>query len=171
MREGSGPGRHVGARWCGLLMAGLLLFAAGQARGQQEEVPRYSAPAAGKPLCTLKIHVTGFRNGKGKAGGTVFATPDGWPEQTTKAVVHGPFPIEHGEATETFQIPAGRYAVAVIHDENENHKLDRNFLGIPKEGFGFANNPKVTLSAPSFGTAATEVTCPETQIEIHLIYK
>jgi uncharacterized protein (DUF2141 family) len=148
-----------------------LAIAAAQAGAQREDTPRFSAPAAGQPLCTLLIHVTGFRNQKGVAGGTVFASPDGWPEETAKALVHGPFPIQHGEAMETFRIPPGRYAIAVIHDENANHKLDRNLLGIPKEGFGFANNPKVLLSAPSFNAAAAQVTCPETQIEIHLIYK
>lgn len=139
--------------------------------GAQQDEARYAAPANGRPLCTLKIHVTGFRNDKGKAGGTVFASPDGWPEKTSNAVVHGGFPIENGQATETFQLPAGKYAVAVIHDENGNHKLDRSFLGIPKEGFGFANNPRVFMSPPSFQAASTQVSCPETHLEIRLIYK
>jgi uncharacterized protein (DUF2141 family) len=143
----------------------------GAAGAQQEDAPRYSAAANGQALCTLRIHVTGFRNNKGDAGGTVFASADGWPEQNSKSVVHGPFPIANGQATEEFHLPAGKYAAAVIHDENMNHKLDRNFLGIPKEGFGFANNPKVALSAPSFEAAAIQVSCPVTEIEIRLIYK
>lgn len=152
-------------------MTGLML-ACGAARAQQEDQPRFTAATTnGQPLCTLRIHVTGFRNNKGKAGGTIFASADGWPEQTSKAVVHGPFPIENGQALEEFHLPAGKYAVAVIHDENSNHKLDRNFLGIPKEGFGFANNPRVALSAPSFNSAATQVSCPVTQLEVRLIYK
>jgi uncharacterized protein (DUF2141 family) len=139
---------------------------------QQDDAPRYSATAAnGQPLCTLRIHVTGFRNDKGKAGGTVFASPDGWPEQNSKSLVHGPFPIANEQAIEEFHLPPGKYAVGVIHDENMNHKLDRNFLGIPKEGFGFANNPRVMLSAPSFEAAAIQISCPVTEIEIHLIYK
>jgi uncharacterized protein (DUF2141 family) len=141
------------------------------AGAQQADAPRYSATTNGQPLCTLRIHVTGFRNNRGAAGGTVFASADGWPEQNSKSLVHGPFPIVNGEAAEEFHLPAGKYAVAVIHDENMNHKLDRNFLGIPKEGFGFANNPKVALSAPSFEAAAIQVTCPVTEIEIRLIYK
>jgi uncharacterized protein (DUF2141 family) len=149
-----------------------LALGCGVAWAQQDDAPRYSATAAtGQPLCTLRIHVTGFRNNKGKAGGTVFASPDGWPEQNSKSLVHGPFPIANEQATEEFHLPAGKYAVGVIHDENMNHKLDRNFLGIPKEGFGFANNPKVMLSAPSFEAAAIQVSCPVTDIQIHLIYK
>ena len=71
----------------------------------------------------------------------------------------------------TFDLPAGDYGVAVIDDINGNKKLDRNFLGIPTEGFGFANNPKVTLSAPPYSAAVVHVTCPVTETTVHLIYK
>jgi uncharacterized protein (DUF2141 family) len=68
-------------------------------------------------------------------------------------------------------VPPGRYGVVVIHDENSNMKLDRNFFGIPKEGFGFANNPRVVLSAPSFQAGSVAVKFPTTEIAIRLIYK
>jgi uncharacterized protein (DUF2141 family) len=68
-------------------------------------------------------------------------------------------------------VPPGDYGVVVIHDENMNQKLDRNLFGIPKEGFGFANNPKVRLSAPAFQAAKLHVACPVTNTTIHLIYK
>ncbi len=165
-----GWGRLRRAR-VGIAAAIVLMVAAGAGAQKGSDVPRYSAPEPGTPLCTLKIHVTGFRNDKGDAGGTVFASPNGWPEDNSRSLVHGPFPIKGNQATEVFEVPPGRYAVAVIHDENENHKLDRNFLGIPKEGFGFANNPRVLMSAPPFSAAAVEVGCPVTQIEIGLIYK
>lgn len=121
--------------------------------------------------CTLTIHVDGFRNHKGVAGGTVFKSPAGWPEDNDKALVHKPFPIEGDHATLTFQLPPGKYSVAVLHDENANHKLDRNLLRYPKEGFGFANNPKIGLSAPPFQAAQVDVGCPETSITVHLVYK
>jgi uncharacterized protein (DUF2141 family) len=156
----------------GVLLLSILLAAASAAGAQQPDPSgHYAAPSPGRPLCTLKIHVTGFRNRKGRAGGAVYASPAGWPEDTKLAVVHGGFPIGNGEATEVFQVPPGNYAVVVIHDENMNHKLDRNLLGIPKEGFGFANNPHVLLTAPSFRAASIQVSCPVTQIQIHLIYK
>ncbi len=34
----------------------------------------------------------------------------------------------------------GSYAVRYFHDENNNGELDTNFIGIPKEGFGFSND-------------------------------
>jgi len=51
-------------------------------------------------------------------------------------------------------IPPGTYALAVIHDENMNGKLDTNWLGIPKEGYGFSNDVKALLGAPSFSAAS-----------------
>lgn len=164
--------RRAGSKILYLTAAFALATCAAQAQQPSRDPSgHYEAPQAGQPLCTLKIHVTGFRNQKGQAGGAVYASPAGWPETTKLALVHGGFPILNGEATEIFQIPPGRYGVVVIHDENRNHKLDRNFLGIPKEGFGFANNPHVLLTAPPFQTGSVQVGCPVTQIEIHLIYK
>ena len=124
--------------------------------------------------CTLRIHVDGLRNSTGVVGAAIFKTRDGWPEDMSKTVNHWPTPITPGvrEATAVMQnLPPGDYGVVAIHDENRNHKLDRNFIGIPKEGFGFANNPHVGLSAPPFTAAIAHVTCPVTDINIHLIYK
>jgi len=121
--------------------------------------------------CTVTIHVDGFRNQKGDLGVTVFKSADGWPENNAKALQHGGYPFSGDKASVKLDLPEGRYAFAVIHDENSNHKLDRNLVGFPKEGFGFSNNPKVYLTAPGFEAAATQVTCPVTDISIHLIYK
>ncbi len=121
--------------------------------------------------CKLVVHIDGFRNQKGDAGVTIFSSPDGWPENNQKAFLHGGHPFTGDRTTVELQLPAGRYAVAALHDENSNHKLDRNMIGWPKEGFGFSNNPKVGLTAPSFDSAAIQVTCPVTETTIHLIYK
>jgi uncharacterized protein (DUF2141 family) len=138
---------------------------------QRDPRGHYSAPVAGQSLCMLQVHITGFRNNNGTAGGVVFSSPNGWPDHRTQAIVQGGFPIAGNQALQTFQVPPGRYAVVVIHDENSNMKLDRNFFGIPKEGFGFSNNPRVVFSAPSFQAASAPVSCPATQLEIKLIYK
>jgi uncharacterized protein (DUF2141 family) len=129
--------------------------------------------AASGQSCTLRIHVDGFRNTRGNLGTVIFTSAAGWPEDTSKSLRHGPAPIDQSTRTAVaeWQLPPGTYGVAAIHDENSNHKLDRNFLGIPKEGFGFANNPHVGLSAPPFSAALVHVACPATDITIHLIYK
>ena len=47
----------------------------------------------------------------------------------------------------------GEYAVSVIHDENENGELDKNGIGMPKEGFAFGNNAMGIFGPPSFEKA------------------
>lgn len=135
--------------------------------GQSQENPVTSG-------CTLRIHVDGLRNSIGVVGAAIFRSSDGWPENMDKTVNHWPTPIAPGanEATAVMEnLPAGEYGVVAIHDENKNRKLDRTFIGIPKEGFGFANNPRVRLSAPAFEAAKIHIACPVTEINIHMIYK
>ena len=55
---------------------------------------------------------------------------------------------------ETFEIPAGTYVIGYYIDANENEKLDTNFIGIPKEQFGFSNNARGTFGPPNFESAS-----------------
>lgn len=129
------------------------------------------AQSPSNKTCKVLVHIDGFRNQKGNAGVTVFKSPNGWPENNNRSFFHTGNPFTGDKTTVELQLPAGRYAIAVLHDENSNHKLDRNLIGWPKEGFGFSNNPKVGMSAPSFDTAAMQINCPVTETTIHLIYK
>jgi uncharacterized protein (DUF2141 family) len=65
----------------------------------------------------------------------------------------------------------GRYAVIVIHDENDNGKLDTNFFGVPTEGFGFSNNAEGFLGPPSFKEAAVTLDQADRTVEIALGYR
>lgn len=44
----------------------------------------------------------------------------------------------------------GEYAFRYFHDENNNQKMDKNLMGIPREGFGFSNDPPIVVGEPSF---------------------
>lgn len=68
------------------------------------------------------------------------------------------------------QLPPGRYAVIVFHDENDNRLLDTNFLGIPNEGYGFSNNATGLMGPPSFDAASVMVGDADQAIAISLIY-
>ena len=54
-------------------------------------------------------------------------------------------------------LPPGRYAVNAFHDENDNGDLDTNLVGIPSEGYGFANDPDSSFGPPRFDAAAIDV--------------
>jgi uncharacterized protein (DUF2141 family) len=131
------------------------------------------SPSSNATTCSLRIHVDGFRNTRGNLGTILFTARDGWPEDKLKSFRHGPAPIDTKTSTAVaiWPLPPGDYAVAAIHDENSNAKLDRNMIGIPKEGFGFANNPHVGFSAPPFEQAVVHLACPATDITIHLQYR
>ena len=64
----------------------------------------------------------------------------------------------------------GTYAVAVYHDENDNHHFDKNFLGLPAEGYGFSNDAPALLGPPSFDAARVIVRPGDNRITIHLRY-
>lgn len=46
------------------------------------------------------------------------------------------------------QLNAGTYAITILHDENDNQKIDTNMLGIPKEGWACSNNARAFMAAP-----------------------
>ena len=52
------------------------------------------------------------------------------------------------------KVPAGRYAVQAYLDENDNGKVDRNVLGIPKEEVGFSGNPLLITGPPRWKTVS-----------------
>jgi uncharacterized protein (DUF2141 family) len=146
------------------------------ATGWEAAIPTqpFPAPPETSASCALRIHVDGFRNTRGNLGTILFRSPDGWPEDGNKSFRHGPAPIDKSTRTAVAvwpDLPPGDYAVAAIHDENSNARLDRNLIGVPKEGFGFANNPHVGLVPPAFEKAVVHVACPVTDITIHLQFK
>ena len=62
----------------------------------------------------------------------------------------------------------GEYAISTFYDKNENGKLDTRFLGIPKEPFGFSNNPSVLFGPPSFDKTKVQLEDGSVEIEISL---
>ncbi len=64
----------------------------------------------------------------------------------------------------------GRYAVIAFHDENGNTKLDKNFMGVPTEPYGFSNNARGFLGPPPFDDAAMELKDSDKAIRIALVY-
>lgn len=72
---------------------------------------------------------------------------------------------------EFHDVPPGRYAVALLHDENGNGKADRAAMMIPKEGFGFSRDAKVRFGPPRFGEAAFDVSAGASeQLTIRMRY-
>lgn len=98
----------------------------------------------------LTVHVQNIESLKGKIIIGVFNTDKDFLKDG--AAVKN-YSIEVNGTTETIiinDLPKGDYAISLYHDENSDNKCNRNFLGIPKEGYGFSNNVKPKFSAPSY---------------------
>ncbi len=68
------------------------------------------------------------------------------------------------------RLPQGVYAVSLFHDENLNGKLDSGFMRIPKEGYGFSNNPSKRFGLPKYEETTFVLSQPQSAIEIKLVY-
>lgn len=118
----------------------------------------------------LTVEIYGLKNQKGSLRLTLFANEQGFPNRSDRAVAYRCVEAKTASVSVTFdQLPPGRYAVAVIHDANNDGKLNTGFLGIPKEGFGFSRNPRIGIGAPSFHDTAISV-AGESTIQIRLNY-
>jgi uncharacterized protein (DUF2141 family) len=146
----------------------VMLMSAAAGMGGVSQLPVNKCPSEGKPI---HVHIHGVRNASG----------------TIKAVLYGPDPksfLVKGEKADQEREPAqegtltlcvaapelGNYAVVVYHDENDNHKFDRNWIGLPTEGFGVSNNPSLFLAAPKFEESSFDVEGEVTNVDIEMKY-
>ena len=105
----------------------------------------------------LTINVKGFSSDKGTAYIAIYRPSDNFPIFGKQ--YKGKTSTISGNATQVIfsNIPNGSYAVAVYHDKNNNKILDKNYLGIPTEAYGFSNNARRMFSAPTFEEASSMV--------------
>lgn len=107
------------------------------------------APAKHK----ISIEIKAIPNVKGNLYVALFRQKDDFPE-FGKQYLGKIVPVTSKKMTYVFDnLSEGKYAIAIFHDENKNSKLDKNYLGVPTEAYGFSNNARRTFSAPSFEEA------------------
>jgi uncharacterized protein (DUF2141 family) len=127
-------------------------------------------PAKAEQGFPLTVRVSQLRNDRGRVAVAVFASPSDFPDQK-RALAGQVVKIEKGRAAATFPgLKPGLYAVAVLHDENDNAKMDFNFLGMPLEGYGFSNDASAPFGPPSFEAAAFKLTPRASFIPVKVRY-
>jgi uncharacterized protein (DUF2141 family) len=127
---------------------------------------------AGGDKVSLSVSAVDFRNTRGQAIVAVFDSKDGWPK-LDKALRLEKVKLEKATVDVTFRdLPPGTYAVEVIHDENENGKLDMRWLPYPKpaEGAGASNDAPASMGPPSWSDARFKLTEKGGALTIHLRY-
>lgn len=121
------------------------------------------------PVSRLDVAVEHLRSAKGMLRVCLTADPANFPAcvDDTDAVTLNVPATSAGFAFPA--LPHGTYAVAVIHDENGNGRLD-TFAGIPREGFGFSRNPAVRFGPPRFAAARFTLTTERSAEHIAMRY-
>ena len=100
---------------------------------------------------TLTVVIRNIRSDTGTVAAALYQSEKefmrkNWQSRST--------PSRVGEVQLVFEnVPAGEYAVSVMHDANNNGELDKSSIGIPKEGFGFSNNALGKFGPPKFKEA------------------
>lgn len=113
--------------------------------------------AFGADATTLTVTVDGIREQGGEVRLALYDSEAGWSGKAKPVSGRSNAPDGSPRLRFAFtDLAPGRYAVRVMHDENGNGKLDTNLLGIPREGYGASNNPRV-MRAPRFDEASFEI--------------
>ncbi len=104
---------------------------------------------------TLKVEISGIKKIEGALEVCLFDSPDNYMKEAIKC-----FWIDVSKdlmECKFDSLSSTSYAVVIIQDLNGNEDLDTNFMGIPKEPYGFSNNPSTTFGPPSFDGASFEL--------------
>lgn len=127
-------------------------------------------PAQAPTGATITATVGKLRNTKGRVQCSLHATGKGFPGGKPMAIA-SVTKLGGTAAVCTFAaIPAGTYAIAVLHDQNNNGRLDTNWIGMPVEGYGASNNKLHRFSAPSFNESRFVVGTADVALAIRLKY-
>ncbi|TSB04021.1 DUF2141 domain-containing protein [Sphingorhabdus contaminans] len=119
---------------------------------------------------TLDVNIHGLRSMKGNVLVCVTANPKYFPDCSKDPKSYRAKVAARDAENVSFQgLAKGTYAVALIHDENANSKMDMAVF-LPKEGFGFSRNPAVVTGPPKFKAAAFAVDADEVSQRVKMKY-
>jgi uncharacterized protein (DUF2141 family) len=125
-------------------------------------------PAGGN---LIRAEISGLRSPRGVVRCLLFRGEDGFPSNAANASQRVVAKIVNGAAVCEFaDPPAGSLAIAFIHDENGNGELDKNFFGIPQEGYGFSNDARGKMGPPAFDKAAFQHAAGVQVLHLAVVY-
>ena len=121
------------------------------------------------PVESLSVQINDAKSDQGKILVLVFNNEEGFPDQVERAFKQLVLEPENGQASFVLEdLAAGKYAITVFHDEDDNGKMTTSFAGLPEEKYGFSNNPKIYFGPPSFEKSAVLVGSENQTIQINL---
>jgi uncharacterized protein (DUF2141 family) len=115
----------------------------------------------------LTVTVSDVRVQTGQLKIAVVGSAEGWDGKAEPVAVDAARPAGAEAVFRFTDLAPGSYAVQVMHDENDNGKLDTNFVGMPIEGYGFSNNPHV-MRKPTWDEARFELGAEGAALTVNL---
>jgi uncharacterized protein (DUF2141 family) len=130
----------------------LIVACSGTQMAEKAVAPRPSGEGS------VAVSVEGVSSDKGTVYGAIYISTEGFPDDKELAYTYQFAPA--AEASEGIillnfpSIPAGWFVVAVLHDKDGDEELSFNTFGVPKEKYGFSQNPDSLFGPPAFDDAA-----------------
>jgi uncharacterized protein (DUF2141 family) len=118
----------------------------------------------------IAIDVEGLRSNEGAVRAGLYASADGWTSEGREIASCRARIVEHRAHCVFEGVSPGTYAVALLHDEDDDGHMRRDVLGVPQEGYGFSNDAAVVLGPPSFGSARFTHASEATRLRVHARY-
>ena len=123
--------------------------------------------ATSSSAADLTVRLVGLEEGEGQARAALFASLDAYESGQRLAGVSAEV-VGDSVVLVFSDVAPGTYGVSAFQDMNGNEEIDKNFLGIPKERFGFSNDARASFGPPDFDAISFEVGNESLQMEINL---
>lgn len=122
-------------------------------------------------LFALTVTVNDLRNSDGVVQFALYNNEGSLPDEHYKKFYRKfTAKITNGTSEVTFEnLPSGKYAVNILHDENNNGKIDKGFI-LPKEGIGFSNYQTIGLTNRPTFSKASFVLLGNKKVNVKIIY-
>jgi uncharacterized protein (DUF2141 family) len=115
------------------------------------------------------VQIQNANSDLGKIMILVFNKEEGFPDDVNKAVKRYVLTPKNKQIQLVIEdLPQGKYAITVFHDEDGNGIMNTSLLGLPQEKYGFSNNPKIYFGPPSFEKASVQIGKEQKSIRINL---
>lgn len=139
-----------------------------QGRSPHDRGPRPDDAADRAPAVIVVMRA--LRSDRGVASAGLYASASSWTHAGQEvATCHAPV-VDRVSRCRLEDVPPGRYAIGVMHDEDGDGHFDTGFLGIPTEGYGFSRDARGTLGPPSFESAAFDYAGGVLEVPITMRY-
>ena len=119
----------------------------------------------------IELVINNIKNNKGVIRIGMYNNDVGYPDTPSTGFTFAKDTLKSGMLRTFIPVSrSGMYAFSVLDDENENGKMDYVIGIIPREGFGFSNNPKVSRKAPAFKDTSFRFDGGLKKVEIKMVY-